>query len=484
MEMSRVPYALAVGSLMFAMICIIPDIAHAVGVMSWYMAEPGREHWEAVKRILRYIKGTSYVALCFGESDLIFKEYVDSDYAVVAMSTMEAEYVVVAQASKEAVWLKMFLEELGHKQKKITLFCDNHSALYLARNLAFHSKTKHIRDYEIWKIDVKTAFLNGHLSEEVYMVQPEGFVNKKHPNQVCKLKRSIYGLKQASKQWNKRFANEIKKLDFTKNHDEPCVYMKASGNNVTFLILYVDDILIMGNIIPMLQDVKSYLGKCFAMKYLGFNMKNSKLRSIPMQDRPKLSKSQGASTPDEVKRMQRVPHALTVGYIMVPCYTDARYSTDVDDSKSQTGYVFVLNGGASKEAVWIRKFIYGLGDVPTNEEPMKMYCDNTGAITITNKPGITKGKGFPWIHNALADLLGFLKSSVDRRYAVLEGSNTAYSVTWRGLHDYNILEYSSAASLYGVLDLLDTTYWIIIYGVSADVDMAYSLKSGNGLEFV
>ncbi|GJV29481.1 hypothetical protein Tco_1385929 [Tanacetum coccineum] len=65
------------------------------------------------------------------------------------------------------------------------------------------------------------------------------------------------------------------------------------------------------------------------------------------------------------------------------------------------------------------------------------------------------------------------------RYAVLEGSNTAYSVTWRGLHDYNILEYSSAASLYGVLDLLDTTYWIIIYGVSADVDMAYSLKSGN-----
>ncbi|GJZ70390.1 hypothetical protein Tco_0633940 [Tanacetum coccineum] len=150
-------------------------------------------------------------------------------------------------------------------------------------------------------------------------------------------------------------------------------------------------------------------------------MKNSKLRSIPMQDRPKLSKSQGASTPDEVKRMQRVPHALTVGYIMyavrsldlmlpllktrqadfnkirgnytrlVPCYTDARYSTDVDDSKSQTGYVFVLNGGASKEAVWIRKFIYGLGDVPTNEEPMKMYCDNTGAITITNKPGITKG---------------------------------------------------------------------------------------------
>ncbi|GJU17517.1 retrotransposon protein, putative, ty1-copia subclass [Tanacetum coccineum] len=60
-------------------------------------------------------------------------------------------------------------------------------------------------DYEIWQMDVKTAFLNGHLSEEVYMEQPEGFVNPKYPNHVCKLKRSIYGLKQASRQWNKRF---------------------------------------------------------------------------------------------------------------------------------------------------------------------------------------------------------------------------------------------------------------------------------------
>ncbi|GKE58106.1 hypothetical protein Tco_1497291 [Tanacetum coccineum] len=116
MEMSRVPYASAVGSLMFAMICTRPDIAHAVGVVSRYMAKPGRGHWEAVKRILRYIKGTSDVALCFGDSDLIVTRYVDSDYAVVAMSTTEVEYVAAAQASKEAIWLKMLLEELRYKQ--------------------------------------------------------------------------------------------------------------------------------------------------------------------------------------------------------------------------------------------------------------------------------------------------------------------------------------------------------------------------------
>ncbi|GJV05616.1 retrotransposon protein, putative, ty1-copia subclass [Tanacetum coccineum] len=123
-------------------------------------------------------------------------------------------------------------------------------------------------DYEIWQMDVKTAFLNGHLSEEVYMEQPEGFVNPKYPNHVCKLKRSIYGLKQASRQWNKRFDDEIKKFGFTQNPDEPCVYLKASGSYVAILILYVDDILLMGNNIPMLQDVKSYLGRKFGIERL------------------------------------------------------------------------------------------------------------------------------------------------------------------------------------------------------------------------
>ncbi|GJV44891.1 retrotransposon protein, putative, ty1-copia subclass, partial [Tanacetum coccineum] len=124
-------------------------------------------------------------------------------------------------------------------------------------------------DYEIWQMDVKTAFLNGYLDEDIYMVQPEGFVDPNHPRKVCKLQRSIYGLKQASRSWNKRFDEEIKRFGFAQNLDEPCVYQKASGSNVTFLILYVDDIIIMGNHIPSLQGVKDYLGKCFAMKDLG-----------------------------------------------------------------------------------------------------------------------------------------------------------------------------------------------------------------------
>ncbi|GJU83659.1 retrotransposon protein, putative, ty1-copia subclass [Tanacetum coccineum] len=124
-------------------------------------------------------------------------------------------------------------------------------------------------DYEIWQMDIKTAFLNGYLDEDIYMVQPEGFVDPNHPKKVCKLQRSIYGLKQASRSWNKRFDEEIKRFGFAQNLDEPCVYQKASGSTIDLFILYVDDIIIMGNHIPNLQCVKDYLGKCFAMKDLG-----------------------------------------------------------------------------------------------------------------------------------------------------------------------------------------------------------------------
>jgi hypothetical protein len=76
--MSKVPYSLVVGSLMYVMVCTRQDIAHAVGVVSRYMKNPCKEHWEAVKWILMYLKGTSTHALCFGGSYIVLQGYVDS----------------------------------------------------------------------------------------------------------------------------------------------------------------------------------------------------------------------------------------------------------------------------------------------------------------------------------------------------------------------------------------------------------------------
>ena len=79
----------------------------------------------------------------------------------------------------------------------------------------------------MWQMDVKTAFLNGNLSEDVYMIQPEGFVDPKNARKICKLQKSIYGLKQASRSWNIHFDEVVKGFGFIKNEEEPCVYVDA-----------------------------------------------------------------------------------------------------------------------------------------------------------------------------------------------------------------------------------------------------------------
>ena len=91
-------------------------------------------------------------------------------------------------------------------------------------------------DYEIWQMDVKIAFLNGYLKEELYMMQPEGFVDPKGANIVCKLQRSIYGLVQASRSRNKRFDSVIKAYGFIQTFGKACIYKKVSGSTTTFMI--------------------------------------------------------------------------------------------------------------------------------------------------------------------------------------------------------------------------------------------------------
>ena len=124
-------------------------------------------------------------------------------------------------------------------------------------------------DYEIWQMDVRTAFLNGFIKETIYMQQPVGFVASVDSHKVCKLHRSIYGLKQASRSWNIRFDDAVKSFGFIKNIDEPCVYRKENNNAITFLVLYVDDILLIGNNVGMLSEAKLWLSNVFFMKDLG-----------------------------------------------------------------------------------------------------------------------------------------------------------------------------------------------------------------------
>ena len=118
-------------------------------------------------------------------------------------------------------------------------------------------------------MDIKTAFLNGKLEEEIYMIQSEGFIAKNQEHMVCKLERSIYGLKQASRSWNIRFDQAIKSFGFEQNLDEPCVYKRQQDKVVMFLVLYVNNILLIGNDVGVMSSIKVWFSSQFDMKDLG-----------------------------------------------------------------------------------------------------------------------------------------------------------------------------------------------------------------------
>jgi hypothetical protein len=124
-------------------------------------------------------------------------------------------------------------------------------------------------DLELHQMDVKTAFLNGNLLENVYMAQPKGFAVKGKEHMRCHLRKSIYGLKQASRQWYLKFDETIRSFGFKENEEFNCIYAKFRNGKFIFLILYVDDILLASSDVSLLLETKRFLSSNFDMKDLG-----------------------------------------------------------------------------------------------------------------------------------------------------------------------------------------------------------------------
>lgn len=123
-------------------------------------------------------------------------------------------------------------------------------------------------DLELRQMDVKATFLNGDLNEEVYVQQPEGFMTSGNARLACKLRKSIYGLKEASRKWYLKFYEAVTSLGLEENKFDQCIYLKVSGSKFIFLVLYVDGILLASSDIGLLHDTKCMLTKFFNMKDL------------------------------------------------------------------------------------------------------------------------------------------------------------------------------------------------------------------------
>ena len=127
-----------------------------------------------------------------------------------------------------------------------------------------------MEDIKLYQLDVKTAFLHGELEEEIYMKQLEGFEVKGKENYVCRLKKSLYGLKQSPRQWYKKFDSFMLSHDFTRSSYDSCVYFKKlDGGSSIYLILYVDDMLVACRDLFEVENLKVLLSSDFDMKDLG-----------------------------------------------------------------------------------------------------------------------------------------------------------------------------------------------------------------------
>ena len=122
---------------------------------------------------------------------------------------------------------------------------------------------------KVHQMDVVTAFLNGHLDEEIYMNQPEGFIQSGKEHLVCKLKRSLYGLKQAPRCWNRELTDFLISSSFIQSMADPCVFFKSNEDNYTVLAVYVDDIILLTNTDEEMAKLKHSLSVRFKMKDLG-----------------------------------------------------------------------------------------------------------------------------------------------------------------------------------------------------------------------
>ena len=185
-------------------------------------------------------------------------------------------------------------------------------------------------NWKVYQLDVKSAFLNGVLHEEIYVEQPEGFVKNEEKDKVYLLKKALYGLKQAPRAWYSKIDDHLLSIGFKKSLSEATLYVKHQSNEVLMISLYVDDLLVTGNNAGMIQEFKQEMMKVFEMTDLGlmtfflgleikqaeyevficqkkyvkeilkkFNFQECKEVSTPMDQKEKLCKEDGADKADE-----------------------------------------------------------------------------------------------------------------------------------------------------------------------------------------
>ena len=180
---------------------------------------------------------------------------------------------------------------------------------------------------KLHQMDITTAFLNGELKEEVYMKQPEGFVVKGQEDLVCRLKRSIYGLKQSGRCWNNTLHEELKKMGFVQSASDPCIYIASEGE-MCIVAIYVDDIIVAAKTDDRILQVKRDLSKRFKAKDLGELHHFLGMKIIQNQNTAEVWIGQPAYTQDILEKF----HMTDAKPVSTPLDANSKLMNAADDS--------------------------------------------------------------------------------------------------------------------------------------------------------
>nr|ABA99467.1 retrotransposon protein, putative, Ty1-copia subclass [Oryza sativa Japonica Group] len=256
-----------------------------------------------------------------------------------------------------------------------------------------------MHDLELEQLGVKTTFLHGELEEEIYIDQLEGFIVPGKEDYVCKLKRSLYGLKQSPRQWYKRFDSFMLSHGFKRSEFDSCVYIKFVNGSPIYLLLYVDDMLIAAKSKEQITTLKKQLSSEFDMEDLGAAKKIldlSHAMSLVSRYMANPSKEHWKAvqwifrylrgTANACLKFGRTDKGL-VGYV------DSDFAADLDKRRSLTGYVFTIGSCVStteaeymaiaeacKESVWLKALFAELCGV---DSCINLFCDSQSAICLT-----------------------------------------------------------------------------------------------------
>ncbi|GKA03487.1 retrovirus-related pol polyprotein from transposon TNT 1-94 [Tanacetum coccineum] len=295
-------------------------------------------------------------------------------------------------------------------------------------------------DFKLFQMDVKSAFLNGFINEEVYVAQPSGFIDFKKPDHVYKLKKALYGLKQAPKAWYDRLKAFLIKHEYKMGMVDNTLFTKKKSSNLIIVQIYVDDIIFGSTCQDMCDEFAKIMHDEFEMSMMGelnfflrlqikqmedgiffnqskyikemlkkFSLEESKPMKTPMSSDTKLTKDEECESVDSTKYRGMIGTThLGLWYpkgtgIETVVYADSDHAEDYVDRKSTSGCCltswfskkqtalaistteaeYVSAGKACQQALWMKQALIDY-DVQLDDVPI--MCDNKGAIDLSKNP--------------------------------------------------------------------------------------------------